>query len=221
MHIDILIPTYDRLEPLKKCIKSIVDSDYKNLSTVIIVDGNKKMLDGLKDEPIEILFNPERMDYVFSINKAMKHTAGDAVLYASDDLLFWPDCISNAVKAMKEHFPDTDGLVVLKQVHKESGSAFGLLGRKFINRFPDSAVFCPEFIHYAGDTELKRFARSIERFYQCREAIVDHSRPHDNTRTLAREVKRHDKRTHSRRKERRFIWGYNFERIRNNKDGND
>jgi len=221
MHVDILIPTYDRLEPLKKCIKSIVDGDYKDISILVIVDGNKKMLDGLKDEPIEILFNPERMDYVISMNKAMKHTVGDAVLYASDDLIFRSYCISNAVKAMKEHFPDTDGLVTLKQAQKESGNAFGLLGRKFINRFPNNMVFCPDYIHYGSDTELGRVGRYFKRIYQCREAVVDHPKLYDNTRTLAREVKCHDKRIYSGRKNGQFLWGYNFERIRNNKDGND
>ncbi|GAG03422.1 unnamed protein product, partial [marine sediment metagenome] len=119
MHVDVVIPTYDRLEPLKRCIKSIVDNNYKDVSILVIVDGNKKMVDGLKDEPIEILFNPERMDYVISMNKAIKHSKADAVIYASDDLIFQSDCISNTVKAMEEHFPDTDGLITLKQSHKE------------------------------------------------------------------------------------------------------
>jgi len=213
MYVDVLIPTYNRFELLKKCIKSIVDSDYKDVSIVVIVDGNKKILNGLKDEPVEILFNPERMDYVFSMNKALKHAKGDAIIYSSDDLIFRPDCISNAVKAMKEHFPDTDGLITLKQVDRESGTAFGLLGREFINRFPNNMVFCPDYIHYGSDTELGRLGRRLNRVHQCREAVVDHSRLHDNTCTLAREVKRHDKWIYSRRKKGRFIWGYNFKRI--------
>lgn len=215
MHVDVLIPTYDRIELLKKCIESIKLSDHKDNSIIVVVDGNKKMLDGLKDEPVEILFNPRRMEYVISMNKAMKHSKADAVIYASDDLIFFKNCISNAVNKMKEHFPDTDGLIALKQVHKEGGAAFGLLGRKFIDRFPGSAVFCPDYIHYGGDTELGRIARYLERSYQCREAMVDHSRLHDNTYNLAREVKIHDKRVYSRRKKKRFLWGVNFELLEN------
>ena len=198
---------------MKKCIKSIVDGNYKDTSIFVIVDGNKEIIDGLKGEPIEILFNPERMDYIISMNKAMKRTKGDAVIYASDDLIFHHYCISNAVKAMKEHFPDTDGLIALKQVNKESGTAFGLLGRKFINRFPDSAVFCPDYIHYASDTELGRMAKRFGLLHQCREAMIGHSKLHDNTYMLAREVKYHDKRIWSRRKKKRFLWGLNFELI--------
>ena len=213
MHVDILIPTYDRLELLKKCIKSIKLNDYKDTSIIVVVDGNKKILDGLKDEPVEILFNPKRMDYVISMNRAIKHSRADAVIYGSDDLIFFKNCISNAVNKMGEHFPDTDGLIALKQVHKEGGTAFGLLGRKFINRFPDSAVFCPDYVHYGSDSELGRIAKHLERIYQCKEAIVGHSRLHDNTYNLALEVRNHDRRIYSRRKNKRLLWGVDLELI--------
>jgi len=213
MHVDVIISTYNRLEALKKCIKSITDGDYKDVSIFVMVDGNRKMINELKDEPVEILFNYERMDYIISMNKVLKHTKGDAVLYASDDLIFWHNCISNAVKAMKEYFPNTDGLIALKQIQKEGGAAFGLLGRKFIDRFPDNAVFCPEFIHYAGDTELKRFAMSIDKLRQCKEAVVDHPRLEDGTTELAHEVKIRDKQVYKKRKNRGLLWGHTFERI--------
>ncbi|GAG26743.1 unnamed protein product, partial [marine sediment metagenome] len=94
------------------------------------------------------------------------------------------------------------------------GAAFGLLGRKFIDRFPDSMVFCPDYIHYGGDSELGRVAiRHFERIYQCKEAIVSHLRLHDNTYNLARKVKIHDKKIYSRRKKKRFLWGVNFELV--------
>jgi len=214
MHVAILISTYDRLELLKRCIKSIVDSDYKDVSIFVVVDGNKSLFNKLLGEPITMILNEKRMGYVFSMNRALREMGeADAVLYASDDLMFHSNCISNAVRAMKEHFPDNDGLVALKQTQKESGVAFGLLGRKFINRFPDSAVFCPEYVHYASDTELGRMAKHFGLLYQCREAIVGHLKMQDNTFNLAQEVKVHDKRIHQRRKRKGFLWGKNFERL--------
>jgi len=214
MHVDVIISTYDRFKPLKKCIKSITDSDYKDVSIFVVVDGDRLLFNKLLGEPITMIFNKERMDYIFSMNRVLREMEQtNAVLYGSDDLIFRPDCISNAVKAMKERFPDTDGLVALKQRNKEGGAAFGLLGRKFINRFPDSAVFCPEFIHYAGDTELKRFARSIDKFYQCKEAVVNHLRLEDRTTELVHEVKIHDKQLYKKRKNKRLLWGHSFERI--------
>lgn len=215
MHVTILISTYDRFELLRKCMKSIMDSDYKDISIFVVVDGNKPLFDKLLGESVIMILNEKRMGYVFSMNRALREMEeADAVLYASDDLMFWPNCISNAVKAIKEYFPDTDGLVVLKQVQKESGAAFGLLGRKFINRFPNNMVFCPDYIHYGCDRELKKAARHLERIYQCREAIVSHSRLHDNTYNLAQEVRGRDGETRRMRRKRRFCWGVNFERVR-------
>lgn len=214
MHIDVVISTYDRLKSLKRCIKSITDSDYKDLSIFVVVDGNRSLFIKLLGEPVTMILNDKRMDYVFSMNQALKEMEEtNTVLYASDDLIFRPDCISNAVKAMKEHFPDTDGVIALKQVQKESGAAFGLLGRKFIDRYPDNAVFCPEFIHYGGDTELKRFARSIDKLYQCTEAVVEHPKLEDRTTELARGVKIRDKQVYKKRKNKRLLWGHTFERI--------
>ena len=218
MHVDILISTYDRLELLKKCIKSIMDGDYKDVSIFVVVDGNKSLFNKLLREPVTMILNEKRMGYVFSMNRAFREMEeADAVLYASDDLMFWPNCISNAVKAMKEHFPDNDGLVALKQIQKESGAAFGLLGRKFINRFPNNIVFCPDYIHYGCDRELKKVARRLDRFYQCREAIVSHSRLHDNTYNLAQEVRGRDGETRRIRRKRRLFWGEAFERVREEK----
>lgn len=214
MHVDVIISTYDRLEPLKRCIRSITAGDYKDISIFVVVDGNKPLFNKLLGEPVNMIFNEKRMDYVFSMNRVLgEMEQTNTVLYGSDDLIFWPSCISNAVKAMKEHFPDTDGLVALKQIQKEGGAAFGLMGRTFINRFPDSAVFCPEFIHYGADTELKRFAISIDKLYQCREALVDHPRLEDRTTELSLEVKVRDKQIYKKRKNRGLLWGHTFERI--------
>lgn len=214
MYVNVLISTYDRLELLKRCIKSIVNSDYKDVSIFVVVDGNKLLFDKLLGEPATMILNEKRMGYVFSMNRGLREMGeADAVIYASDDLMFRPNCISNAVKAMKEHFPDNDGLVALKQAQKESGVAFGLLGRKFINRFPNNMVFCPDYIHYGCDKELERVAKQLERIYQCREAIVSHSRLHDNTYNLAQEVRGRDREIRRMRRKRRFYWGVNFERV--------
>jgi len=42
MFVTILISTYDRLEPLRKCIKSIIESEHKNIEIFVVVDGNKE-----------------------------------------------------------------------------------------------------------------------------------------------------------------------------------
>lgn len=214
MRVDAIISTYDRLESLKVCIKSILECDYKDVSILVMVDGNKKILDAVKAEPVTTFFNPERKDYVISMNTLLTHSEGDAVLYGSDDLKFTTDCISKAVVALQKHFPDGDGLIGLNSYEATPPSAFGLMGKKFIDRFPGRQVFCPDYFHYAGDTELGEFAQKIGRFYFAEGAILKHTkRLSDSTIKLAQSVKWRDESTKIRRRTRHLCWGKSFKLI--------
>lgn len=213
MHVNLIIPTYDRPQMLKDCIQSIIKSTYEDKSIIVVIDGNRQMINELIDEPIAIIFNPQRKDWIWNMNRALNSFIADGIIYASDDIVFQPDCISIAVKALKERFPDGDGLVTFKWTGVElvESSAFGLMGRKFIERFPERAVFCPDYIHYASDTELKKFAVSIGKFHFCREALITHKSPKDNTYRLAHEFRSHDAELYYRgRPAKGYLWGKNF-----------
>jgi len=210
MKVTVLISTYNREEFLMKCIKSIKESYHKDVCIFIIVDGNKALYHKLLSENLSVLFNEERMDYVYSMNRALRHMEiTDAVLYASDDIEFAPDCISKAVQALSENFPDGDGVIGLKQQNRPYGSksAFGLVGNKFINRFPDRQIFCPKYIHYGSDTEIAVFARTLGRFMFCEEAILLHAKLKDETDRLARTVLKKDDILRKDREAKGLIWG--------------
>ena len=209
MHVDVIISTFNRFNQLKKCIKTIKESSHKDVSILVMVDGNKNILEEVKAEPVTMFFNATRKDFVVSMNTLLSHSEKGAVLYGSDDLEFPSDCIFNAVAALEKHFPDTDGLIGLKSVNIPS--AFGLMGRKFINRFPNNQVFCPEYIHYASDWELGRFAETIHRFYHSQEAIVHHVKTlSDITTKLAVMVKSHDEALRLARIKKGACWGIDF-----------
>jgi len=88
MFVTVLISTYDRLEPLRKCIKSIIESEYRDIEILVVVDGNRELFTKLLAEPINMVLNKERRDYVFSMNRGLREMEiKDAVLYASDDLV--------------------------------------------------------------------------------------------------------------------------------------
>jgi len=213
MFVTVLISTYDRLEPLRKCIKSIIESEYRDIEILVVVDGNRELFTKLLAEPINMVLNKERRDYVFSMNRGLKEMEiKDAVLYASDDLIFAPDCISQAVAALQKHFPDGDGLIGLAQTRVTKG-AFGLMGRKFIERFPNQQVFYPEYIHYAGDTELEQYAIFLNRFYWCETAFVKHPTLKDSTYILGQEIRSHDSAIYRARQAKGLLWGKSFEKI--------
>lgn len=214
MLVTVLISTFDREMLLRKCIRSIVECDYKEVSIFIVVDGNRKLFSNLLGEPATMLLNDKRMDYVFSMNRALREMGDtDAVLYASDDLAFDPMCITEAATMLRARFPDGDGLIGLNTLGTSIQSAFGLMGKKFIDRFPDRQVFCPDYIHFASDNEVGDFARLEHRFCFCPKAIIRHTKLRDTTTELGLAVKRLDRAAWRHRRNKGLCWGVNFTRI--------
>ena len=210
IYVDIIIPTLDREELLKETIKSILASTYKKIGVTVVVDGNFKMARALAGWPVRIILNAVRQDWVASMNKAIAMTHDSAVLYASDDLVFDKYCIERAVSKMPE---DQDALVAISQDVKGCRTAFGLLGRKFIERFPEGQIFCPDYIHFCSDFEIGVYAARINKLIICPEAKVQHLRRHDSTHQEAKKVEKRDLKIKDERKNRGYLWGLNFERI--------
>lgn len=211
MHVNVLISTWNRPKLLAQTVRSILAGTHKDVSIIIMVDGNSKLIDFVAKLPVAMVFNKVRLDWVRSMNKGFFYARGDAVAYASDDLVFDPHCIEAAVAKLKLKRPDGDGLVAITQNVKGCSTAFGLVGHRFIERFPKRQVLCPDYIHYVGDFELGRFARHSGRCYMCPESKVTHHRPHDATFHKAKPVERLDFRMKDARKAKGLLWGLDFE----------
>lgn len=213
MHIDIIIPTFDRSQLLKRTIATLRAQSYPDFNIIVVIDGNLGMAVELAELPILMILNKQRMDWVASMNKAIQFTHRGAMVYASDDLEFSKDCLQFAIKELQTRAPDTDALIAIEQDVKGCSTAFGLLGRKFINRFPQGQVFCPDYTHYGGDSELGRFANSIGRLYMCPEAKVIHHRAKDLTYKLAKPIEQQDFKYIRERRNKGLLWGKTFERL--------
>lgn len=219
MYVNIIIPTYKRFESLKRTMNSIKNSDYGKIFTYIVADGFDDRNDHFKNNQTTIIYNSERKDWPYSMNKALGQIDGDLFLYGADDIQFYPDCISRLVEAMKNIYSSGDGIIGLKQRQKRSGGAFGLMGKKFVERFPDRAVFCPDYIHFGSDAELRNFAVKMGLFYYCTDALVTHDRSfrregsYDETFQLGREMRDRDLGTYKMRRRKGFLWGENFHRL--------
>lgn len=223
MHVNFLIATFDRYKTLTMTIDSIFNGTFKDISLHLIVDGNSEMLKRIKqfckgrDYEVNFYNNKERKDVIFSFNKVLKHINGGSVLFATDDLLFHPDCLITALRAMKKMFNGSDGIVGLNQLQRGEPKgrkyAFGLIGEDFVKRFPDNQIFCPDYIHFNGDRELGIYSKSIDKLFYCEQAQVDHIRLQDNTTALGKQVYMRDKLIFKERQQKGFLWGKNFHRI--------
>ena len=214
--VTIIIPTCssERIPMLIKTVESIQAGTYKNVHPVIVADGNPRIEREAKEKlhNVSVISNKKRMDWVFSVNRVLKEWDSDYYIYASDDLIFPPDCIKYAMARMQKCFPDGFGVVSIGKKHR---SAFGLFGRKLANHFPDHQVFCPDFIHYAGDSELHRTVTKLRKFTFIleRESSVRHSRMKDETWRLARKVRDRDHAIRREREEKGYMWGVDFNLI--------
>ena len=190
MNVTAIIPTlWLRPRLLKRCVTSLAKSNYS---------------------PISLFLGHGQLRYVQTVNKMLFEIDADFFLLGNDDQEYYPDCIPIAVKAMMENFPDTDGMIGVRQEHGGTQYAINLLGRKFIHRFPKNAVMCPDYTNYYNDQELCVYARSIDRFRFCEEAVAIHHMPKDKTRKAMRSTWDKDEKTWEKRQRLGLLWGKNF-----------
>lgn len=220
--LDIVIPTKNRLDRLKVCIPSIQEAikelDYQT-NIILFVDTLKD-----KEELLQIFNNIEvkimEEEYFTSRfwNKYLKNMTSDILCYLSDDIKLDKNCLKNGLKALKDL--KYDGVIGFYQENQKGKSncnaAFGLISKKFSDRFPDNQAFCPEYRCFYSDEELMKYAQSIDRFIFCREAKLDHYHPvftgqkPDETYYHYRRNKQRDVKIYNQRKARNLLWGREY-----------
>lgn len=222
MKVTVIIPTCssDRILMLIQAIESIIHGSYREFDIVIVADGNPYIAGIFNkgkygDYGVTIILNKKRIGWIASMNRALKEVKSEYYIYASDDLIFPADCIENAMARMQERFPDGYGLVTIS---KKNRCPFGLIGNKFVEHFPDRQVFCPDYIHYGSDTELRKFVMDSDLFAYPpeRESQVVHRRSNDETRRIARQVRDRDHKIRDERKEKGYLWGRDFNLVGSN-----
>ncbi len=216
MIVTIAIPivSFDRLHLLGEEIESIKLGIYQDVSIIVVVDGNADLYEAIQKKFPSlngIILNEKRKGWVYSTNRVFIAFESDYYIYGSDDLIFPPDCIENAMATMREKFPDGYGVVTLGRRHK---AIFGLIGNKWVEHFPARQVFCPYYTHYGADPEHSAFAHKIGKFAfpPDRESQVKHHRLNDGTRRFARTSRSKDLTLHKDRQARNRLWGVNFDR---------
>lgn len=200
-HVHAIIPTLNRFQLLVNCVKSLFTGTYHNLSLTIVVDSNKEMFDRVHryfigaQEKVTVLFNEKRIGWGKSMNNVIRDTDHDFYLYASDDLTFHKMTILNGMACMAAHFPDGDGVIGFNQTNMRHfcPAAFGIVGRQWLKRFPNRALFNPAYKHFCVDSELWHYAKQKGKFYFCRNAGVDHARPNDACHRLAQTTLQRDR----------------------------
>lgn len=199
MTVDVVIATYKRHEKLARCVSSLLDTH--DFLRIVILPDNR------------------RVGMLKLINEEFSRSHADIVLSCSDDMEFFPETIAKVIYAMEKNFPDTDGVIGLKQVEFENEGGLLALGQKFLQRFPENKAFCPDYKALYFDTELYDFALGAGLFAFCPDAMVHHYHPSaypkemDDTHRIGRVLSQNDSSVYEQRKAKGLLWGKNFDLI--------
>ena len=98
----ILIPSYNNLNYLKLCLKSISNNSKHNHEIIIHVnEGSDGTLQYVKDNKINYTFSNKNIGLCSSINLSAKKSSKKYILYAHDDMYFCPNWDEYLLKEIK------------------------------------------------------------------------------------------------------------------------
>jgi len=214
--IDIIIPTRNRFMKLMRCLNSIPEKalDIK-INIIIICDGDKETAKKLIDDNrIERLIYVKGNRGIVYCRNLVTPTIEDALIYATDDIIFQPRAIEEAIKSMKQHFPDEDGVIGFHIENARSYCIAGvtLIGQPFLRRYPGKKLFYPKYFHFSCQ-EIERLGNKLSKIYPEKKAKILHYHPAfyhdeiDKTHEEARIYRQRDKKLSMNRKEKGLIWG--------------
>ena len=90
--ISIVIPTYNNLDYLKLCLKSLKkNSSYKHEIIIHINDGSDGTLNFVRANSFQYTISDNNIGLCSSINKAAKLVSRQYILYSHDDMYFCPN----------------------------------------------------------------------------------------------------------------------------------
>ena len=102
--ISIVIPTYNNLDYLKLCLKSLKKNSSFNHEIIIhINDGSDGTLDFIRNNNYKHTSSDDNIGLCSSINKAAKLVSNQYILYSHDDMYFcpnWDKVLLNEVKSL-------------------------------------------------------------------------------------------------------------------------
>ena len=99
----ILIPSFNNLNYLKLCLKSIVNNSIKNHEIIIHVnEGSDGTLEYVKKSNFKHTFSDKNVGLCTAINSASKLSSSKYILYSHDDMYFCPEWDLHLIKEINK-----------------------------------------------------------------------------------------------------------------------
>lgn len=125
--VTVYIPTYNRLNLLRRAVKSVLNQDYQNIELIVVDDGSS---DGTAEYLMELAGKEARVRYFInqknsgacvSRNRAIFAANGEFITGLDDDDYFFPNRISLFVAGWRCRDQDTVALFTNSFFKKRSG----------------------------------------------------------------------------------------------------
>ncbi|MET0107023.1 MAG: glycosyltransferase [Sedimenticola sp.] len=114
--VTVAIPTFNRLELLKRSVESVMQQSYKSFEILISdnasSDGTREYLQTLVDPRVKIFLNDQNIGMAANWEKCLHHASGDYFLLMSDDdALIQHDALEKLVSGFEVDTKPDVGLV--------------------------------------------------------------------------------------------------------------
>ena len=224
--VSIIVPTRNRYVKLVRMINSLPsvnDEGGRSEGTIPIellimcdkdVGSYKRLGKNCKLFGITFLAVTKIHEGAVACRNVLVQYVEDALIYATDDIIFKDRAIESAIASMNKYFPDGDGVIGFHQENASSYCASGvaLVGKKFLARYPEKKLFYPKYKHFACQ-EIARLGEQTNRIRVDFDAKIFHDHPAfyresmDETHREARKWRQHDLEISKARKKMKLTWG--------------
>jgi hypothetical protein len=186
MKLLIKFPTRNRKNKFFKVLKQYQNlcEDIENTFFLITLDNDDESMKSSEVNEIFSTFKNITVVYgdsnskVQAINRDIESINDwDIVLLASDDMTPKIKGYDNIIRnKMKEHYPDTDGILWFNDGHQGNKlNTLSILGRKYFDRF--GYIYHPEYKSVWCDNEFMTVGNLLGKQTYFNEVIIEHEHP--------------------------------------------
>lgn len=217
MHIDLVLPTHNRWNSLYRAVHSLRRGTYTDYTLHILLNSDHNGIpDWLyADDTVIHEVDPD-IEFVARINACTSSLDGDIVTQITDTGVFQPDALEVVVDAMNMHFKDRMGVIGF-DLQLARKSFYLWANRRYMDMLPRRYIYCPDYVHYSGDSELWQGADALNCFHLHHAIIAGCVRCNDGTHRLGQSCLAMDQLMMRSRRSMGYCWGLNFNLLKASK----
>ena len=170
--LSIIIPTFNNLNYLKLCLKSIEkNSKYDHEIIIHINDGSDGTLDFIKSKKTKFTFSKTNIGLCSSINTAVSLSVNKYILYCHDDMYFcpgWDEALKKEIDIIKHDYFYLSGIMIQSKnghINYDCGDTFENFDEeKLLNNYKSINCVNQQGSHFAPHVTSKNLWNIVKGF---------------------------------------------------------